>query len=451
MAADPGVPRHVRRVGSLRLRRRRELRRARRLHRPLPDRPRRRRRGRGRPALGHRRDLEPPLVRQPPGRRPARAHRRRRRLERRRSSGALVPNNPTGVWVGDYTDPAGERRARRVRARVRPRPRSAGPLRHVGQHRRRRELDRLLDADVLGRQHRRRRARRDRRRPDRPRRVGEVPARLARRQGDRAVLRGRAGRREAGSSSARTARPRTAQQALFVVLPDKKVRSSSARQPAAVAVLLQRLGRRPRHLDDEDVRPTGARSPPRCATRSRRTGTTRSSRSRPRRHHVDAVITNLLADPRPTTRAVQHERHRHHRLARGGAWVDLTADLPAGTDAVRFRYRTDGPSAEPGFAVDDIAVDGTPSARPRPTRGLDLRRLPDDDRLRDQVVLQRLCRREPRLPRLRHVAARRRTTSASSTRSPDWVESYRYQDGLLISYWDTSSRTTTSATIRAAA
>ena len=46
-------------------------------------------------------------------------------------------------------DRAGERRRRRVRARVRPRPRPARPVRHVGQHRRRRERDRLLDAHVV--------------------------------------------------------------------------------------------------------------------------------------------------------------------------------------------------------------------------------------------------------------------------------------------------------------
>ena len=57
--------RDLRQVGPLRLRRRRQLQRARRLHRPLPDRARRRRPGRRRPAPGRGRDLEPPLVRLP--------------------------------------------------------------------------------------------------------------------------------------------------------------------------------------------------------------------------------------------------------------------------------------------------------------------------------------------------------------------------------------------------
>ena len=60
---DPGLPEDVRRAGPLRHRRRRQLRRAGRLHRPLPDRPRGWRRGGGRPDLRLGRDLEPPLVR----------------------------------------------------------------------------------------------------------------------------------------------------------------------------------------------------------------------------------------------------------------------------------------------------------------------------------------------------------------------------------------------------
>ena len=55
----------VRPVGPLRLRRRRQLQRARRLHRPLPDRPRGRRPGRRRPVPGRGRDLVAPLVRVP--------------------------------------------------------------------------------------------------------------------------------------------------------------------------------------------------------------------------------------------------------------------------------------------------------------------------------------------------------------------------------------------------
>ena len=41
-----------------------------------------------------------------------------------------------------------------------------------------------------------------------------------------------------------------------------------------------------------------------------------------------------------------------------GAWVDLTATVPAGTTAIRFRYWTDPFTNGQGFFVDNIAVAG---------------------------------------------------------------------------------------------
>ena len=119
--ASTGRPSVVDVVGPLRLRRRRQLRRGRRLRRPLPAGARRRgRRGRRRRA-GWRRDLEPPLV--------------------RRTTAASAPTGPTGcllggyqraghrsLWVGDYTIEPENGGVGCVRARVRPRPRPAGPV-----------------------------------------------------------------------------------------------------------------------------------------------------------------------------------------------------------------------------------------------------------------------------------------------------------------------------------
>ena len=122
--ADQGRARRVRPVGPLRLRRRRQLQRAGRLHRPLPDRALRRRPGRRRPVAGRGRDLVAPLVRLPehrPG--PGRTTRRWHPDRRHRAVGRRLH------------DPAGERRPQGLRPRVRPRPRPAGPLRHLGRHR----------------------------------------------------------------------------------------------------------------------------------------------------------------------------------------------------------------------------------------------------------------------------------------------------------------------------
>lgn len=42
-----------------------------------------------------------------------------------------------------------------------------------------------------------------------------------------------------------------------------------------------------------------------------------------------------------------------------GGWTAITATLPAGTTAYRFRYWTDGSVVRPGFAVDTISIGGT--------------------------------------------------------------------------------------------
>ena len=100
-AADQGRPGAVRPVGPLRLRRRRQLQRARRLHRPLPDRARRRRRGRRRRRPGRGRHLGAPLVRL--------RHRRRRRPARPTTRPA-APRSATPA-SGSATTPSSRRTA----------------------------------------------------------------------------------------------------------------------------------------------------------------------------------------------------------------------------------------------------------------------------------------------------------------------------------------------------
>ena len=43
---------------------------------------------------------------------------------------------------------------------------------------------------------------------------------------------------------------------------------------------------------------------------------------------------------------------------RDGAWANLTATVPDGTNAVRWRYQTDGAAALNGFQVDNVTLDG---------------------------------------------------------------------------------------------
>ena len=128
-----------------------------------------------------------------------------------------IPNNPTGIWVNDYTIQPENGGLQRLRARVRPRPRPAGPLRHLRQHRWRLQHRRALVADEPVARHRSRRPG-DRRPADAVRRLGEVPARLAR------LRRGPLGpHRDRTSSVPASPLSGSAANGLVVLLPNKHV------------------------------------------------------------------------------------------------------------------------------------------------------------------------------------------------------------------------------------
>ena len=121
----------------------------------------------------------------------------------------------------------------------------------------------------------------------------------------------------------------------------------------------------------------------------------------------------------------------------GGAWTALTATLPGGTNAIRFRYQTDGAVAEPGFQVDQIAVGGTLVGTAetdegwvfdgfRTTTGSDTQRF-----FNTYVAENRQYVKNDRSLRTAY-------NFGFLDQRPDWVESFPYQDGLLINYWDDS-------------
>ncbi len=119
----------------------------------------------------------------------------------------------------------------------------------------------------------------------------------------------------------------------------------------------------------------------------------------------------------------------------GGNWVPLTANLSAfagQTVNLGFRYWTDGAAVESGLQVDDITLDGTAHDTGWTLNGF------------------RVTTGQETTPYFNaYVAEKRQYTSYDSSlktaynfgflnTKPDWVESYPYQDGLLISYWDGS-------------
>ncbi len=121
----------------------------------------------------------------------------------------------------------------------------------------------------------------------------------------------------------------------------------------------------------------------------------------------------------------------------GGNWVSLTAALPVGTNAVRVRYTTDGGVAERGFLIDNIAIGGTPIGTAETDEGWTFN------------GFTRTTGTEITFHFNAYVAESRMydgydTSLATAynfgflNTKPDWVEHYPYQDGLLVNYWDDS-------------
>ena len=123
----------------------------------------------------------------------------------------------------------------------------------------------------------------------------------------------------------------------------------------------------------------------------------------------------------------------------GGAYVPLTATLPgSGTVLLRFRYRTDSSVAGQGLVIDNLViaggpVDGAETAEAgwtfdgfKRTTGTEV-----SFHFNAYIAENRGYRRYDTSLRTAH------NVGFAGAR-PDWVEHYPYQDGLLISYWDES-------------
>ncbi|MGZ4497250.1 MAG: immune inhibitor A domain-containing protein [Nocardioides sp.] len=121
-----------------------------------------------------------------------------------------------------------------------------------------------------------------------------------------------------------------------------------------------------------------------------------------------------------------------------GEWVDLTADVPAGTNALRWRYATDGGLALAGFQVDNITLAGTDIGTAetgdegwtldgfKATNGTETNSF-----LNAYFVDNRQYVGRDTL--LKHLYNFR-----DAAHDPNKVEFFHFSPGALISYWDTS-------------
>jgi len=132
----------------------------------------------------------------------------------------------------------------------------------------------------------------------------------------------------------------------------------------------------------------------------------------------------------------------------GGNWVDLTADLSAfagQTVTLGFRYWTDGAVVETGFMADDIAITGQPLDDAESDFGWSF----DGFRLTTGSETSfhfNAYVAEFRQYRAYDTSLQTAYNFGFLNTTPDWVEHFPYQDGLLISYWDDSqSDNSTSA------
>jgi immune inhibitor A len=121
-----------------------------------------------------------------------------------------------------------------------------------------------------------------------------------------------------------------------------------------------------------------------------------------------------------------------------GAWVSLTANLPAATNMIRFRYHTDEAFALSGFQVDQIAIGGTVvgTAETGETgwtfAGFSTTTGSETQLFFNAYILEN----RQYLGYDKSLKTGPYNFGWESTK-PNLVEHFPYQDGLLISYWNT--------------
>ena len=123
-----------------------------------------------------------------------------------------------------------------------------------------------------------------------------------------------------------------------------------------------------------------------------------------------------------------------------GNWVNLTADLSAyagQTVTLGFRYWTDGAVVETGFMVDDLAITGQPLDDAESDFGWTFNGFRTTTGTETQFFFNAYLA-ENRGYRWYDTSLRTAYNFGFLNTRPDWVEHFPYQDGLLISYWDTS-------------
>jgi len=126
----------------------------------------------------------------------------------------------------------------------------------------------------------------------------------------------------------------------------------------------------------------------------------------------------------------------------GGAWVDLTASLPAGNVLLGFRYWTDPNTGGFGFMVDDVSVTGYDLDGAEVDAGWTFDGFKVTTGV-ESALFSHYYVLENRVYRGYDSTLRVGPYNFGFLDNPElgnWVEHFPYQDGLLINYWDTSQK-----------
>lgn len=121
-----------------------------------------------------------------------------------------------------------------------------------------------------------------------------------------------------------------------------------------------------------------------------------------------------------------------------GAWVQLTAIVPDDATAIRWRYVTDGGVALSGFKVDQITLDGTAIGTAETgDEGWELDGFKTTSGTEENSYLNAYFVDNRQYVGQDKTLAHLYNFGFLDSR-PDWVEFFKDQPGALISYWDTS-------------
>ncbi|MBB2985588.1 immune inhibitor A domain-containing protein [Terracoccus luteus] len=121
-----------------------------------------------------------------------------------------------------------------------------------------------------------------------------------------------------------------------------------------------------------------------------------------------------------------------------GAWVQLSGTLPAGTTQMRFRYWTDVAATYPGIKIDQVALDGTVvGTAETDTEGWTFDGFVTTTGDEVQEFFNAYIA-ENRQYDGYDTSLRTAYNFGFQDTAPDRVETYPYQNGMLVNYWDGS-------------